>query len=229
MKTKNDYTEMQKSYYNKTSHVMNTGNHRIHDRNPDYWDILLKPFSSGDFSNKKGLDFGCGCGRNVINVLDNYDIGEMHGCDISEENIKFCFENLKNTSHDNYNFFVSDGQSLNPSKENNYDIIISTIVLQHICVYEIRKSILTDMYRCLKEGGILSFQMGFGNAKRNARDYYDNYYEAEGTNSKCDTKVTDPQQLINDLKDIGFKSIIYTIKKSYCDEHGEWIFIECKK
>ena len=41
----------------------------------------------------------------------------------------------------NYNFYVTDGQSLNPAPSEEYDFIFSTIVLQHIPVYNIRRSI----------------------------------------------------------------------------------------
>ena len=228
-KTKDDYTEMQRSFYDITAHKMNIDNHNQHNSNPFYWTHLLSPFVEGDWSGKKAIDFGCGCGRNVINVLDTYDVGEMHGCDISKSNIEFCEKNLSNTEYKNYKFFVTDGQSLNPCKSEEYDAIISTIVLQHICVYEIRKNILTDMYRCLNDGGVVCFQMGYGDGHPSARDYYENYYEAEGTNSKFDVRVDNPQQVIKDLEEIGFVDIEYDIVKSHCDFHNQWIFLKAKK
>lgn len=228
-KTQSDYTNMQLSYYDETAHIMNQENHSVHNKNPDYWSLLLSPFAEGDWKDKKALDFGCGCGRNVINVLNTYDVGEMHGCDLSKNNISFCNENLEKSKHDNYKFFITDGKSVGEVADSTYDAIISTIVLQHICVYDIRKSILTDMYRALADDGILCIQMGYGDAHPNGRDYYDNYYEAEGTNSACDVMVTDSSQIVGDLEEIGFVDIEYEISHSFTDYHKEWIYVKAKK
>ena len=47
-----------------------TSNHEEHNDNPNYFSQLLKKIS-GDpekWTNKTALDFGCGKGRNVINL-----------------------------------------------------------------------------------------------------------------------------------------------------------------
>ena len=80
---------------------------------------------------------------------------------------------------------------------------MSTIVLQHIAVYEIRFQDLREFFRVMAPGGLLSFQMGFGEGQGKA-EYHDNHYEAQGTNSLHDTKVTDPWQIGGDLEQIGF-------------------------
>ena len=65
----NNYTQMQKSSYN-----MGTSNHLEHNDNPDYWDILLGDLKDKNkWKNKKALDFACGKGRNVINMLSLCD------------------------------------------------------------------------------------------------------------------------------------------------------------
>lgn len=229
VKTQSDYTNMQIEYYDSNAHIMNVENHSVHNNNPDYWSLLLSPFCEGDWKDKKALDFGCGCGRNVISVLNTYDVGEMHGCDLSKNNISFCNTNLEETDHNNYKFFATDGKSVGDVEDNTYDAIISTIVMQHICVYDIRKSILVDMHRALVDGGVICIQMGYGDAHPNGRDYYDNYYEAEGTNSKCDVMITYPSQIIDDLDEIGFTDIEYEITKSYCDFHDQWIYVKARK
>ena len=57
----NPYTQMQLHHYETTADLMNVENHRVHNGNPDYWDILVRDTES-DFRDKVGLDFGCGCG-----------------------------------------------------------------------------------------------------------------------------------------------------------------------
>ena len=105
---------------------------------------------------------------------------------------------------------------------------MSTIVLQHICVYDIRLSYLKDFYRLLKKDGILSFQMGFGKGHGKV-SYFDNYNQATCTNSGCDVIVSSPDEIINDLKNIGFNSITYKFGQPYYDGHEKWIFIRCIK
>ena len=77
--TANGYTSMQRSYYESTADVMNEQNHMFHNANRDYWDILVADTQTG-FRDKVGLDFGCGCGRNVMNVWNRFR--RMDGVDI---------------------------------------------------------------------------------------------------------------------------------------------------
>lgn len=229
MSTEQDYTRMQRTYYNNETPTMSVMNHSQHNSNPDYWNILLSPLKSGDWSNKKVLDFGCGCGRNVINVLENFKVAEAHGCDISITNVNYCNSLLSEKGLKNFYFFESDGRSLNPSESGVYDLIMSTIVLQHIPVYNIRKEILTDMFRCLKQDGVLSIQMGFGTAHYNTSDYYDNATYATTTNSGHDVRVTSEDQLVKDLEGIGFKDVQTFVRNAWEDSHSQWIFAIARK
>jgi 2-polyprenyl-3-methyl-5-hydroxy-6-metoxy-1,4-benzoquinol methylase len=88
--TNDDYTLMQKTFYERETDIMSIENHGLHNDNPDYWNILLKPLTSGDWSDKLVLDFGCGCGRNVQNILNRFVVKEAHGCDISSNNVHHC-------------------------------------------------------------------------------------------------------------------------------------------
>lgn len=226
----NNYTKMQKTFYENETETMKVENHEVHNSNPDYWNILLGPIKDIDLSKKTALDFGCGCGRNVLNLRSKFNFKSVHGCDISSNNIKYCENYLINNGFTDCEFFTVDGVSLDALKSNSYDFLMSTIVLQHIPVYDIRKSILTDFYRVMKSKGILSFQMGFGTGRTApTADYFDNVYEATGTNSLYDCRVTDPQQVISDLTEIGFKNIKTEIRESFSDNHKQWIFIQCTK
>ncbi len=87
-----------------------------------------------------------------------------------------------------------------PVEDSSYDLIFFTIAMQHICVYEIRLQILQSMFKALKNTGRISIQMGFGRTpEKRCSDYYANNYYALKTNSWCDTRVDDPEQIKNDL------------------------------
>ena len=231
VKRESEYTVMQKLVYKK-----GTSNHEEHNANKDYWDILLGPLKNNNYSwkNKKALDFGCGKGRNIINIIKICDFSNVDGIDISEANIEFCKRNIKNNSKSK--FYISDGKSLAPIKNSYYDFIVSTIVLQHICVFDIRDNILRDIFRVLKNGGILSFQMGYDkklldeNGKNKLTKYYENNTSALGTNSSNDVAVQDEKEVINHLEDIGFMNIKTKISNSFSDIiHENWIYVLAEK
>jgi SAM-dependent methyltransferase len=169
-----DYAKMQKEFYEKEAYGMNiSGNHRFHDSNENYKKILLKPIYDNPniFSNEYGLDFGCGQGRNVSNLILWFPnlFKKVDGVDISQSNIDFCWVNLSNEVGDNskYNFYVNDGVNLDTIQSDFYKFVMSTITFQHICVYETRFSLMKEIYRVLKVGGVFSFQMGYSDELKN--------------------------------------------------------------
>jgi len=229
----NKYTIMQKKYYESTAHLMAETNHIAHNSNPNLWFILFKDCVNFDSNNNKtAFEFGCGCGRNIANLL-RMNFKQADGCDISLKNIK----NAKKYLIDEFNdidkskLYVTNGVELNGVESNKYDYVISTIVLQHISVYEIRYNILKELYRIMRKDGIFSFQMGFDYHPHDIYkiEYKENNYDAEGTNGYCDVIVTDPNQIIDDLKEIGFKNISCLISEPFCDNHHKWIYVRCAK
>ena len=227
----NKYTIMQKTYYDNEGVTgnMNRQNHMGHNNNPDYWDILVKDTESPAFLDKVGLDFACGCGRNVFNLVNRFK--RMDGVDISTELVKTCINNRNNLDINETKamFYACDGVSLSVFSDNTYDFIMSTIALQHICVYSIRLNYFKEFFRIMNSGGLLSFQMGFGLGHPSTRDYFEDYYDADSTNSGCDVRVMDPEYIIGDLNKIGFTNITYEISNSYDDAHRQWIFVKAYK
>ena len=226
----NKYTTMQRSFYNVegVTNNMNRENHRNHNGNPDYWNILVSDTSDPSYKEKVGLDFGCGCGRNVQNLITRFK--RMDGVDISPELVRQATDNIRKDGHPDsaFTLYACDGVSLSCLNSDEYDFIMSTIVLQHICVYDIRFNYLSEFYRTLKSGGLLSFQMGYG-PRNKSEDYYANNYSSTTTNGGNDVRVDNPDQIVNDLTKIGFTDIEYQIRKPYEDFHTNWIFVKAKK
>jgi len=222
----NKYTSMQKGAY-----ANGTSNHEEHNTNPDYWNILL-----GDLKNKENwdgkvaLDFACGRGRNVTNMFNLCDWDRVDGVDISEGNIS---QNKSDYQTQNSNWYCNNGIDVSDLKDNEYDFIMSTIALQHIPVYDIRKSLITDLLRTLKSGGLFSFQMGYGKeilSTENRIPYFENHYDANGTNSVCDVRVQNIEDIIKDLQEIGYTNVTTEVRESYSDNgHPEWIYVKAYK
>jgi SAM-dependent methyltransferase len=126
--------------------------------------------------------------------------------------------------------YVNNGYDLADIPSDSYDLIMSTITLQHIPVYAIRFNLLREFHRVLKEGGRISIQMGYGAAAPQAVAYEEDYYNALATNRGCDTMITSPDQPRRDVEKIGFHSFAYWIREvGPGDTHPHWIFFTAVK
>ncbi len=191
-----------------------------HNAWKDYDDFLFKDVET---TGKIALDFGCGPGRNIVKFANIFK--RIDGADIGAGNL----ENVKKWTLANNieapTLYKINGYELNNVPNDKYDIVFSTIALQHIPVYEVRVSLMTDFYKVLKTGGYFCAQMGFGGWKYGGAGYYDNHYEGGK-----DTNIDNVEQIKGDLEKIGFKDFNYDIRPvGPGDGHANWIFFRVKK
>ena len=231
----NPYTVKEKAFYDADAVAMAKDDHRHHDANPDYKEFFINPFTKRKSKlapeNKLALDLGCGTGRNVSNLLKTKKFSRVDGVDISCKVLEQASLKLTNEGYTkgvDFELFENNGVALDCLEENFYSHAMSTIALQHIPVYDIRFKLLSGLYRCLKSKGTLVFQMGFG-AGYGKSLYKDICYAPEGFNTKHDVEVMDRDEIIDDLKLIGFKDIECFIRDSFSDGHPKWIFVKCRK
>lgn len=229
----NEYSTFQKRFYIEETPKMKIENHRGHNKNPDYWDILLGDLKDRDrWKGKRALDFGCGCGRNVLNMHLLAEWERVDGVDISRPNLDESKKLVDNEALGGVSqFYENNGYELNGVPSDEYDFVMSTIVLQHICVHDIRFSLMSEIFRAMKSGGLFSFQMGYGgkiNGNTWAR-YDENVYSARATNSGHDVSVTDPSELVKDLEKIGFVDVWYKTTPPFDDCHAAWIWVKARK
>ena len=224
--TLKSFIEMQKKLYQK-----GTSDHLEHNGNTDYWNILLGDVKN-NFDGGRALDFGCGKGRNISNLLSLTKFKQVDGCDLSEENINHCRSVFNSLNH---NFFLSSGTDTGATKSDYYDFVLSTITLQHIPVYTIRSKILTDILRVMKPGGLFAFQMGFGvnledQLGRPKSRYFDDAVDAKSSNGNHDVRILHTDEIVNDLAKIGLKKVETSIRESFSDiGHPSWIYVKCYK
>ena len=106
-----------------------------------------------DGERSRALDFGCGVGR-CCSALAGY-YGEVVGVDIAESMI----EQAKSlTRSGRVRYLVNDRPDLRCFDDNAFDLVYSTIVLQHM-EPRYSKRYLRDFVRVLRPGGALIFQI----------------------------------------------------------------------
>lgn len=189
------YTEMQKAQYSKVDPIVAVGNYEWHQEFPYEQNLL---YINGDTTKPlvskfdKALDFGCGTGRMVERMSKLFSVVE--GVDISENMLNYAKKHLSNT------FYLSSGFDIGEAGNNEYDLIYSTIAIQHIPCRTIRNMIFKAMREALNEDGVVSLQLAYRedcNYKDSHSFYNEDNYDAKGTNSMCDV-IINPCS-VNDL------------------------------
>jgi SAM-dependent methyltransferase len=233
-KSKKDYLDMQNSYYDEYASKWSlefrdpvVGSYDAHNNWSDYDNFLFKDFET---SKLIAIEYGCGPGRNLVKFSDRF--ARVDGIDISDVNIEKARLNINANNIQEPNLYVTSGDNLSAVADESYDVVFAVICFQHICVHEIRFNIMKDIFRVLRPGGKLCFQMGHGGKDGiPTAGYYDNNYDAGSTNGHSDVSITDEQDLREDLVDkIGFKNYKSDIRETGPgDNHKNWIWVQVEK
>jgi SAM-dependent methyltransferase len=235
----NDYLEMQRRTFElmagadevKPGNIDGdyvAGSWRQHDAWEDYETYLMKSVPGG--GSWIAIEYGCGPGRNIRRWTDRF--ARIDGVDIAQTNLDNASAFLEGqiASTKIPHLFLTEGRNCGDAPKSYYDFAFSTICLQHICVWEVRFDIFRSLFECLKPGGRLSIQMGFGKPSPDTVPYHCNHYEAHSTNRACDVEVADPKQIEEDLVKIGFECFEYWIRPvGPGDCHPNWIFFTATK
>jgi ubiquinone/menaquinone biosynthesis C-methylase UbiE len=206
------------------------GSFDLHNTWSDYDKYLFRDIE--ETHSKNCLDFGCGPGRNLVKYFNRFN--QIDGVDIAKTNLEkaslWINESGFDSSH--VNLYLTGGYDLSNIPDASYDVIMSTICMQHICVYDIRFNFFSEFFRILRPKGYITIQMGFGPETYTKRSvpYYADFFDASGTNGQCDTRVEHPSQLKDDLECLGFRNFKYYLADTGPgDGHLQWIFFNAQK
>ena len=227
----NPYTKMQREVYAKLAAEPTAGDGR--DPVVGAWDALNGwkdfelLFDGIDTTDMTALDYGCGPGRSLRLYKDRFLL--LDGADIDPLNLDRAMVRLPSCS----NLTCCNGVDLVGVPDNFYDLVYSTICLQHIPVWNIRQQLFTEFRRVLKPGGWFTAQMGFGvTDDPRAVPYLEDRWDAPVTNGGCDVKVTSLDYLLNDLQASGFDPDTFRAcvrKTGPGDWHPHWVFFRAAK
>jgi ubiquinone/menaquinone biosynthesis C-methylase UbiE len=101
------------------------------------------------------LDFGCGLGRTARALAHRFD--RAVGVDISDEMVRRARE--LNASQENLSFVVNPSHDLSRFADESFDLVYSSIALQHIPSEQAVGKYLTELVRVLRRDGLLVFQL----------------------------------------------------------------------
>jgi SAM-dependent methyltransferase len=104
---------------------------------------------------ESALDFGCGLGRTARALGRRF--GECVGVDISKEMVARARE--LGASEPNCRFLVNTRPDLSIFGDRSFDLVYSSIVLQHMPSAEHVELYLRELVRVLRDGGLLVFQL----------------------------------------------------------------------
>ncbi|MGN6589947.1 MAG: methyltransferase domain-containing protein [Sphingomicrobium sp.] len=119
------------------------------------WFDEVRQFASSngvDLKGKRALDFGSGLGRMTAAIASYYD--EVDGADISSEMVKQASDNLADTAKPPQ-FHVVDSYPL-PFPDDTFDLVFSTIVVQHISAPH-NLAYVDEFFRVCRPGGFVLF------------------------------------------------------------------------
>jgi SAM-dependent methyltransferase len=101
------------------------------------------------------LDFGCGAGRLTLAISEHFDA--CLGLDISEQMLGKAREHTRDRV--NCCFAVHDGNDLLELQTGTFDLVLSYLVLQHVPPAAAKASLIAELVRVLRPGGLLAFQL----------------------------------------------------------------------
>jgi SAM-dependent methyltransferase len=103
----------------------------------------------------RALDFGCGAGRLTRALADRF--GECVGVDISEAMVAEA--RRINTDCAGCTFVVNDTADLSRFPDASFDLVYSTLVLQHLPSRRLIAAYLAEFVRVVSSGGVAVFQL----------------------------------------------------------------------
>jgi SAM-dependent methyltransferase len=202
-------------------------NHTHHNLEPNYWDIMLKDISdpnSGFYTKgTAALEYGCGAGRNLVNMALLGQFSRVDGIDISKDNASnsslFVEQRLSSIGISTC-CVEGDGYSCLPLPPNFYTFVMSDQVFIHIPNYEIRALIIRDIIRILVKGGV--FVVHFITIADSV-EYYFNF-----NGFPKNVSPSSSEQLLTDFSSYGFASVTVYESTNFYNGLPEW-YVRCVK
>ena len=212
-------------FFEKNSKGMELENHYHHNVEPNFWKHMVNPVLENPIasSNQLALEFGCGAGRNLLNLLIAAPFLRVDGIDISKSiasSAQVFVE--KKVGPGRTVCLQGNGWSCLPFPSDSYTYVISHQVFIHIPHRTVRLSILTDMHRILKVGGVCVIHF---KTMTHAVPYSENF---NGFPKNVTVVDADKALIVEDFESAGFAAVEIATELNYVDGHNEYFITATK-
>lgn len=217
------YLKQARAFFDKASAGMTKDNHGVHNFEPNYWDFLVADLVTEPirFAGSRAFEYGCGAGRNLVNMLGLCDFERVDAVDISNGNAASSRKFVEETCGPNKSFTVrGNGYSCQPFQSGAYRFAMSHQVMQHIPNYSVRRMIVKDVFRILEVGGVFACHfMTIGDSV----GYFDDYNAFP-----MNVTPASAEQLYADFTSVGFREVSVSEVPNLWDNSPEW-YVRCVK
>jgi SAM-dependent methyltransferase len=119
-------------------------------------EALAAPAAAGrPHRHERALDFGCGVGRVTRALADRF--AECYGVDISSRMIELAQD--LNADRPSCSFLLNDRADLSQFESGSFDLVYSTLVLQHLPRPSIALGYISEFLRVVRPDGLVFFQI----------------------------------------------------------------------
>lgn len=177
-----------------------------------------------DKNDLKVLEVGCGNGKNLVYINENYPTVKVSGCD-------YCSEFVEMTRRKGIKDCVVANNLDLPYSDQEFDVVLSVAVIHHFTTESRRIQAIKELIRVLKPNGLLFVQVWAFEQPENSKRQFNSTDELVSWKKKNQDedvyryyhlfKNRELENLFSDIKDI-------TILESSYD-YGNWIIKSRKK
>ena len=165
------------------------------------------------------LDVGCGEGRHIFGVMQDYPLMKCVGIDMDHESIKIAeegYDYFKSISHAGAEFLKGSAYNI-PFPDNFFDLVICSEVLEHLHEYN---DAVKEMHRVLKPGGKLYASVPASWPEKICWNLSKDYQNQPGGH----LRIFDQKELVSEIQEEGF---IFLSSERFHAIHSPYWWLRC--
>ena len=165
------------------------------------------------------LDVGCGEGRHIFGVMQDYPLMKCIGIDMDHESIKIAeegYDYFKSISHAGAEFLKGSAYNI-PFPDNFFDLVICSEVLEHLHEYN---DAVKEMHRVLKPGGKLYASVPASWPEKICWNLSKDYQNQPGGH----LRIFNQKKLVSEIQEEGF---IFLSSERFHAIHSPYWWLRC--
>ena len=165
------------------------------------------------------LDVGCGEGRHIFGVMQDYPLMKCIGIDMDHESIKIAeegYDYFKSISHAGAEFLKGSAYNI-PFPDNFFDLVVCSEVLEHLHEYN---DAVKEMHRVLKPGGKLYASVPASWPEKICWNLSKDYQNQPGGH----LRIFNQKKLVSEIQEEGF---IFLSSDRFHAIHSPYWWLRC--